>query len=274
MSSRLAIGAIKDTAVRLGSLRTFNVYIDWNRRQPQSQTNADLKRDFHALNATVSYYNVICVYWTLINMVSNGKVVDCVHVAGKPVADKRMIVDLFVFGMENRPPAAIVVVSNDPDLAYTLSLLRQRGFHITLVSAANPVALSSTTGLVLSSQADEALSWGSLSAAQLVTTKAVNFATKPMKGMPRPPIPEHLRNIVTILRRVKKPRGWPDVAIHGKLGRKQSTKIGMPELTLHLREAVHLGILIESIHTSKGTQKLIRSYYAVAKDVVDHWTLV
>lgn len=77
-----------------------------------------------------------------------------------------ILVDLFAFALRNHPPATIVVISADPDLAYTLSLLRQRRFNITLVSS-NAALLSSASALRC--QADTCFTWSSSSGVEILS---------------------------------------------------------------------------------------------------------
>ncbi|KAG8905530.1 hypothetical protein FRC00_013205, partial [Tulasnella sp. 408] len=99
------IEAIQNVAIASGSINCFNVYVDLDRHSEKAGTTASLRQQLH--DAGVS-------------------VVDCPSNADKTVADKMIIVDLFAFAMRSRLPGTVVVISADPDLAYTLSLLRQR----------------------------------------------------------------------------------------------------------------------------------------------------
>ncbi|KIO15523.1 hypothetical protein M407DRAFT_34886 [Tulasnella calospora MUT 4182] len=68
-----------------------------------------------------------------------------------------IIVDLFTFASANRSElVTLVVISGDPDLAYALSLLRQRHCKITLIS---PHLNSKDTGIAPGHQADDILTW-------------------------------------------------------------------------------------------------------------------
>lgn len=54
------------------------------------------------------------------------------HHHKKEAADKAIISDLGLFGMDNPPPAAIVLISGDADFTQSLHKLGQRGYSIGL----------------------------------------------------------------------------------------------------------------------------------------------
>ncbi|KAL2477267.1 putative endonuclease or glycosyl hydrolase [Forsythia ovata] len=51
----------------------------------------------------------------------------------KDAADKAILVDMFLFALDNRPPSSILLISGDVDFAPALHVLGQRGYTIILV---------------------------------------------------------------------------------------------------------------------------------------------
>ncbi|CAA2978343.1 uncharacterized protein LOC111412001 [Olea europaea var. sylvestris] len=51
----------------------------------------------------------------------------------KDAADKAILVDMFLFALDNRPPSSILLISGDVDFAPALHILGQRGYTIILV---------------------------------------------------------------------------------------------------------------------------------------------
>lgn len=51
----------------------------------------------------------------------------------KDAADKAILVDMFLFALDNRPPSSIMLISGDVDFAPALHILGQRGYTIILV---------------------------------------------------------------------------------------------------------------------------------------------
>ena len=51
----------------------------------------------------------------------------------KDAADKAILVDLFLFALDNRPPSSILLISGDVDFAPALHILGQRGYTVILV---------------------------------------------------------------------------------------------------------------------------------------------
>ncbi|KAJ3673099.1 hypothetical protein LUZ60_006473 [Juncus effusus] len=51
----------------------------------------------------------------------------------KDAADKAILVDMFLFALDNKPPCSIVLISGDVDFAPALHILGQRGYTIVLV---------------------------------------------------------------------------------------------------------------------------------------------
>ncbi|WOL01713.1 hypothetical protein Cni_G10430 [Canna indica] len=51
----------------------------------------------------------------------------------KDAADKAILVDMFLFALDNQPPSAIMLISGDVDFAPALHILGQRGYTIILV---------------------------------------------------------------------------------------------------------------------------------------------
>ncbi|XP_010258127.1 PREDICTED: uncharacterized protein LOC104597991 [Nelumbo nucifera] len=60
----------------------------------------------------------------------------------KDAADKAILVDMFLFALDNPPPSSIVLISGDVDFAPALHILGQRGYTIILVIPAG-VGISS-----------------------------------------------------------------------------------------------------------------------------------
>ncbi|XP_039115147.1 LOW QUALITY PROTEIN: uncharacterized protein LOC120250397 [Dioscorea cayenensis subsp. rotundata] len=51
----------------------------------------------------------------------------------KDAADKAILVDMFLFALDNRPPSSILLISGDVDFAPALHILGQRGYTVILV---------------------------------------------------------------------------------------------------------------------------------------------
>ncbi|KAJ0973837.1 hypothetical protein J5N97_015802 [Dioscorea zingiberensis] len=51
----------------------------------------------------------------------------------KDAADKAILVDMFLFALDNRPPSSILLISGDVDFAPALHILGQRGYNVILV---------------------------------------------------------------------------------------------------------------------------------------------
>ncbi|KAG9002843.1 hypothetical protein FRB90_011316, partial [Tulasnella sp. 427] len=174
-SQSACIEAIHKIAMFYGSIRAFNLYIDINGHPEIGQTTV-LREQLHD---------------------SGGSVLDC-PAGNKTIADKMIIVDLFAFAIRNRVPSTLVVLSTDPDLAYTLSLLRQRRFKVVLVTSDR---MLSHSALPLKPQADACFSWTSsplgdilapiaMGASASTFAVASSLASQPVVSMPRalPPL--------------------------------------------------------------------------------------
>ncbi|KAG9004667.1 hypothetical protein FRB90_010792 [Tulasnella sp. 427] len=135
-----------------GPIRAFNVYIDLN-RHPEARKAAGIRQQLHS---------------------SGVSVLDCPG-NGKRVADKTIIVDLFAFALRNRTSGTLIVLSTDPDLAYTLSLLRQRMFQVTLVTS--KAVLGDSTS-ALRSQADTCFTWSNSSVGNILTPIDIGEASR------------------------------------------------------------------------------------------------
>uniref|UniRef100_A0A1D1YNF8 Limkain-b1 n=1 Tax=Anthurium amnicola TaxID=1678845 RepID=A0A1D1YNF8_9ARAE len=55
----------------------------------------------------------------------------------KDAADKAILVDMFLFALDNSPPSSILLISGDVDFAPALHILGQRGYTVILVIPAN-----------------------------------------------------------------------------------------------------------------------------------------
>jgi hypothetical protein len=53
---------------------------------------------------------------------------------GKDAADRAILVDMFLFALDNPPPSSIMLISGDVDFSATLHILGQRGYNIILVT--------------------------------------------------------------------------------------------------------------------------------------------
>lgn len=51
----------------------------------------------------------------------------------KDAADKAILIDMFLFALDNRPPSSIMLISGDVDFAPALHILGQRGYTVILV---------------------------------------------------------------------------------------------------------------------------------------------
>ncbi|KAG8093320.1 hypothetical protein GUJ93_ZPchr0012g20067 [Zizania palustris] len=79
----------------------------------------------------------------------------------KDAADKAILVDMFLFALDNRPPSSIMLISGDVDFAPALHILSQRGYTIVLAIPSS-VNVSST----LSSAGSFVWDWPSLARGQ------------------------------------------------------------------------------------------------------------
>ncbi|KAG9048909.1 hypothetical protein FS837_011723 [Tulasnella sp. UAMH 9824] len=155
-----AIEAIQNVAVASGSINCFNVYADLDRHPKKAGATASLRQQLH--NAGVS-------------------VVDCPSNADKTVADKMIIVDLFAFAMRSRLPGTVVVISADPDLAYTLSLLRQRRTKVTFISSDAAII-----GTAITSQADARFVWNGAPTGQILWSLGNSHLPRTVDPVPSP----------------------------------------------------------------------------------------
>ncbi|KAK6946110.1 OST-HTH/LOTUS domain [Dillenia turbinata] len=55
----------------------------------------------------------------------------------KDAADKAILVDMFLFALDNHPPSSIMLISGDVDFAPALHILGQRGYTVILVIPSN-----------------------------------------------------------------------------------------------------------------------------------------
>jgi hypothetical protein len=53
---------------------------------------------------------------------------------GKDVADRAILVDKFLFALDNPPSSSIMLISGDVDFSAALHILGQRGYNIILVT--------------------------------------------------------------------------------------------------------------------------------------------
>ncbi|KAL6854392.1 hypothetical protein ACP4OV_019295 [Aristida adscensionis] len=75
----------------------------------------------------------------------------------KDAADKAILVDMFLFALDNRPPSSIMLISGDVDFAPALHILGQRGYTIILA-----IPSSVTVSSALSSAGSFVWDWPSL----------------------------------------------------------------------------------------------------------------
>ncbi|KAK8458152.1 hypothetical protein SEVIR_3G305400v4 [Setaria viridis] len=75
----------------------------------------------------------------------------------KDAADKAILVDMFLFALDNHPPSSIMLISGDVDFAPALHILGQRGYTIVLA-----IPSSVTVSSALSSAGSFVWDWPSL----------------------------------------------------------------------------------------------------------------
>lgn len=75
----------------------------------------------------------------------------------KDAADKAILVDMFLFALDNHPPSSIMLISGDVDFAPALHILGQRGYTIVLA-----IPSSVTVSSALSSAGSVVWDWPSL----------------------------------------------------------------------------------------------------------------
>jgi hypothetical protein len=87
----------------------------------------------------------------------------------KDAADKAILVDMFLFALDNRPPSSIMLISGDVDFAPALHILGQRGYTIVLA-----IPSSVTVSSALSGAGSFVWDWPSLARGEgIVTPKSV-----------------------------------------------------------------------------------------------------
>lgn len=88
----------------------------------------------------------------------------------KNAADKAILIDMFLFALDNRPPSSIMLISGDVDFAPSLQVLGQRGYTIILVVPSR-VAMSTS----LSNAAKFVWEWPSIARGEVFvpSSKAV-----------------------------------------------------------------------------------------------------
>ncbi|EAU88170.1 hypothetical protein CC1G_03842 [Coprinopsis cinerea okayama7 len=102
--------AIRNFATRFGVIKSFKFYMDAGHGFPNSLAS-----------------ELQCSGVTIIDTVSNGR---------KGASSKMMLADCFILAMDNFSNSSDivhVVITADPDLSYSISLLRFRGYHIIVI---------------------------------------------------------------------------------------------------------------------------------------------
>ncbi|GJN13315.1 hypothetical protein PR202_gb00007 [Eleusine coracana subsp. coracana] len=88
----------------------------------------------------------------------------------KDAADKAILVDMFLFALDNRPPSSIMLISGDVDFAPALHILGQRGYTIVLA-----IPSSVTVSSALSSAGSFVWDWPNLARGEgIVAPKSVS----------------------------------------------------------------------------------------------------
>ncbi|KAI4375981.1 hypothetical protein MLD38_013787 [Melastoma candidum] len=95
----------------------------------------------------------------------------------KDAADKAILVDMFLFALDNRPPSSIMLISGDVDFAPALHILGQRGYVIILV-------IPSTVGVssALSNSGAFVWDWQSIARGEGFVPQTKTFL--PSRGVP------------------------------------------------------------------------------------------
>ncbi|KAI4367613.1 hypothetical protein MLD38_023329 [Melastoma candidum] len=95
----------------------------------------------------------------------------------KDAADKAILVDMFLFALDNRPPSSIMLISGDVDFAPALHILGQRGYIVILV-------IPSTVGVssALSNSGAFVWDWQSIARGEGFVPQANSFL--PSQGRP------------------------------------------------------------------------------------------
>ncbi|CAN1174110.1 hypothetical protein LINPERHAP2_LOCUS31092 [Linum perenne] len=89
----------------------------------------------------------------------------------KNASDLAILVDMFVFAMDHRPPSTIVHISGDVDFARALHVLGKRGYTIILVIPSN-VQVNNA----LRNDANFVWDWGSLARGECLPADTVEDA--------------------------------------------------------------------------------------------------
>ncbi|KAJ3182694.1 hypothetical protein HDU87_008033 [Geranomyces variabilis] len=118
---------------------------------------------------------------------SGVSLISCPLRGRKKTADAMIVSDVFTFALDNPAPAAVVLISNDGDFSYALSLLNGRGYTIGLICS------EETPSSVLQSSATAVISW-----ADIVPTMEYHVTDQPAERRHvAPPAP----NAATYVRR-------------------------------------------------------------------------
>ncbi|KAJ3168916.1 hypothetical protein HDU88_001243 [Geranomyces variabilis] len=84
---------------------------------------------------------------------SGVSLISCPLRGRKKTADAMIVSDVFTFALDNPAPAAVVLISNDGDFSYALSLLNGRGYTIGVICS------EESPSSVLQSAATTVISW-------------------------------------------------------------------------------------------------------------------
>ncbi|KAF8162983.1 NYN domain-containing protein [Crassisporium funariophilum] len=112
ISSYELVQNIRKALQTFGTIQSFKAY--WDFSGQLSQRFANLRSELCSSGVT------------LIDCPSNGR---------KELAVKMMIVDMIAFAWDHPTPRTVVVITNDRDLAYAISMLRMRKYSVVLMSA-------------------------------------------------------------------------------------------------------------------------------------------
>ena len=84
------------------------------------------------------------------------KVVDVPHNGVQDAADKAILVDMMMFALDHKPPAAVVLISGDRDFVYACSALQNRGYNVILFTPPSgaPEVLLENCNIVCDLRAD------------------------------------------------------------------------------------------------------------------------
>ncbi|KAI0781180.1 NYN domain-containing protein [Trametes elegans] len=123
------VNKIRRLAHQYGSVKTFRAYLEYP--EQSSLKSVSMRSELQSCGVSL---------------------IDCSHNGRKDVADKMMMIDMMAYAIDNPAPATIILISQDRDFVYAVSILSLRQYNIVLL------APKATYG-GLKAQADAVYNW-------------------------------------------------------------------------------------------------------------------